>query len=362
MRQFGAFVKKEFFHILRDKRTLLILLGMPVVQIVLFGFAISVEINNINIAVVAPERSETVREIAERIDANPYFTVTEWLDSAADIDSRMQREKIDMAIVFADNFDNDPAMQFVVDAANPNSATIEAAYLSVILKDYFTQKFPTASQAQPIQPNIRMLYNPQMKSSYNFVPGIMGLVFILICALMTSISIVREKERGTMEVLLVSPVKPIYIIFAKMIPYFTISCISLVVILLLSYYVLGVPLAGSIFWLCVISLIYIFLSLTLGLLISTLVRTQVTAMLISIMGLMLPVIMLSGMIFPIDNLPLPLRALSNIVPAKWYISAARKLMVEGLTFRYIATDLAILCGMSLVLITVSLKKFKNRLE
>jgi ABC-2 type transport system permease protein len=207
-----------------------------------------------------------------------------------------------------------------------------------------------------------MLYNPQMKSSYNFVPGIMGLIFILICALMTSVSIVREKETGTMEVLLTSPVKPINIIFAKMIPYFTISCVNLITILLLAFFVLDVPMAGSLFWLCILSLIYIFLSLALGLLISTLVKTQVAAMLGSIMALMLPAIMLSGMIFPVENMPLILQWISNIVPAKWYIAATKKLMIEGVSVHYIIREIAVLSGMSILLIVLALRNFKNRLE
>lgn len=200
-----------------------------------------------------------------------------------------------------------------------------------------------------------------MKSAYNFVPGVMGLLLILICALMTSVSIVREKETGTMETLLVSPVKPVYIIFSKMVPYFTISCFNYITILALAYFVLDVPMAGSIFWLTAASLIYITLALALGLFISTLVEHQATAMVFSVILLMLPVIMLSGMIFPVESMPALLQWVSNIVPAKWYISITRKLMVQGVEFRYIIKELAILAGMTAFMIMIALKNLKNRL-
>lgn len=361
MRQFIAFVRKEFFHILRDKRTMLILLVMPIVMIIIFGFAISTEIRNINVAVIAPERNESVRQITAKIDANEYFTVVGTLNSPNDIDHAMRSGKVDIVVVFDHQFDREPSMQFVVDATNPTTATSEMFYLSSIRSDYFMGKLKGVVSSQPIETNVRMLYNPQMKSSYNFVPGIMGLIFILICAMMTSVSIVREKETGTMEVLLASPVKPLYIILAKMVPYFAISCINLTTILLLAFFLLGIPMVGSLFWLCFISIIYIILSLALGLFISTLVASQVAAMFGSLLGLMLPVLMLSGMMFPIENMPLPLQWLSNIVPARWYISAVRKLMIEGLSFGYIAKELFILLGMTLFLTVVALKKFKNRL-
>lgn len=362
MREFGAFVKKEFFHILRDKRTMLILLVMPVVQIILFGFAISTEIRNINIAIIAPERTESIRQLTQKIDANEYFKVVDWLPTSNQIDREMQNDHIDVTVVFGNHFEKRPSMQFVIDASNPNTGSAEMFYLSGIIRDYY-KNMPNPDAAHPnIESNIRMLYNPQMRSAYNFVPGIMGLIFILICALMTSVSIVREKETGTMEVLLTSPVKPINIIFAKMIPYFTISCVNLITILLLAFFVLDVPMAGSLFWLSLLSLIYIFLSLALGLLISTLVKTQIAAMLGSVMALMLPAIMLSGMIFPIENMPTILQWISHIVPAKWYIAATRKLMIEGVSFRYVVTEMSVLAGFSVVLIAVALKNFKNRLE
>ena len=358
---FVAFIQKEFFHILRDKRTMLILLVMPVVMILIFGFAISTEIRNINVVIVSPNQSESVRQIVEKIEANEYFSVVGTLPSPHQIDRAMRSDRADIALVFDANFEQNASVQLIIDASNPMVASAEMFYLSGIMQAYFANKLQGILPPQSISTNVRMLYNPQMKSSYNFVPGIMGLIFILICAMMTSVSIVREKEVGTMEVLLASPVKPLHIIFAKMIPYFVISCVNLATILLLAYFVLEIPMVGSLFWLCTLSIIYIVLALALGLLISTVVTSQVAAMFGSLLGLMLPVLLLSGMMFPIENMPIPLQVISNVIPARWYIAAVRKLMIEGLAVSYIAKELFILLGMTLFLIIVALKKFKNRL-
>ena len=201
-----------------------------------------------------------------------------------------------------------------------------------------------------------------MKSVYNFVPGVMGLILMLICAMMTSISIVREKETGTMEVLLVSPVRPFFLILSKAVPYFVLSFVNLATILLLSVYVLHVPVAGSLLWLVAVSLLFIFVSLSLGLLISTVTQTQVAAMLASGLMLMMPTMLLSGMIFPVESMPWILQGISALIPARWYIQAVRKLMIQGVDVVNVLSEVAILSGMAVLLITVSLKKFKNRLE
>lgn len=367
MKQFLAFVKKEFYHILRDKRTMLILLVMPVVMIILFGFALTTDVRNINMAILAPEPDHTVRQIVEKLDASDYFTVKGYVDHPGDIDRIFRSGNIDIVLAFGSNFSGDlftsegSRMQIVVDAVDANMAQNYITYTASIISRYYTELFPQTS-GTGIIPNVTLLYNPQMKSSYNFVPGIMGLILMLICAMMTSIAIVKEKETGTMEVLLVSPIRPIYIIMAKMTPYFTLSCINLLTILLLSIFVLGVPVAGSMVALALVSLLYIFTTLALGLLISSVAQLQIVAMLFSAMLLMVPTILLSGMVFPIESMPPVLQAVSCILPPTWYISAVRKLMIEGLPVYYTLKEIAILAVMALVLISISLKKFKNRLE
>ena len=355
MREFGAFVKKEFYHILRDKRTMLIVLVMPVVLIILFGFALSTEVRNVNIAILSPSSDPTVRQIAERLDASEYFTVTQWLDRPEEIDEVMKSGEVQLVVAFGQNFSggmlspDGSQMQLIVDASDANMAQSYTSYASGIIAA-FGNEMASGGTESGILTQVQFLYNPQMKSAYDFVPGIMGLIMMLICAMMTSISIVREKETGTMEVLLVSPVRPIYIVVSKMVPYFVLSCINLATILLLSVFVLGVPVAGSL------------AALWLGLLISTMAQQQVIALMFSGLLLMMPTMLLSGMVFPIESMPWPLRGISCILPARWYITAVRKLMIQGLPMIYAWKEIVILASMAVVLIGASLKKLNNRLE
>lgn len=368
MNVFSAFVIKEFNHILRDQRTILIIIVMPIIQIILFGFALSVEIKNVNIGIIAPDYNENITLLVHKIDANPYFSVKQIIRNHKEADRLMKQGELDAVISFESKFDENtmngtvPNISLVIDATNPNTASMENIYLSSIIQDYIRERRSIQRNPIPLSTNIHYLFNPGMESSYNFVPGIMGLILIIICTMMTSISIVREKERGTMEVLLTSPVKPLYIILAKMVPYFTVSFINLITILLLAFFVLKVPMQGSLLSVIAISVLYILLALALGLLISTLVKTQIAAMLSSIMLLMIPVIMLSGMIFPIESMPRILRYLSDVIPAKWYISAIKKLMIEGLGLSYIVKEISVLLLMTIGLISLSLFKFKNRLQ
>lgn len=367
MKQFVAFVRKEFYHIFRDRRTMLILLVMPIVQIILFGFAITTEVKNVRVAILDPSNDVVTRRIIDRLDASEYFFVTTRLHTPQEVEACFRSGDIDLAVVFGEQFANrvytgEARVQLVADATDPNTATTQAGYAANIISAAGREMLPPGVQAATIVPEVKLLYNPQMKSAYNFVPGVMGLILMLICAMMTSISIVREKEMGTMEVLLVSPVKPLFIILAKAVPYFVLSFVNLATILLLSVYVLHVPVAGSLFWLIVVSLLFIFVSLSLGLLISTLTRTQVAAMLASGLILMMPTMLLSGMIFPIESMPVLLRGISAVLPARWYIQAVRKLMIEGVDVSFVLMEIGILATMAVILITVSFKKFKNRLE
>lgn len=367
MRQFIAFVKKEFYHIFRDRRTMLILLGMPVVQIILFGFAISTEVKNVRLAVLDPSNDMVTRKIIDRLDASEYFTVAARFHSPQEMEAAFLKSEVDMAVVFGERFMDglyagDARVQLIVDATDPNMSTSQVNYATGIISMVGQEMLPPNVSAAHLTPDIKLLYNPQMKSAYNFVPGVMGLILMLICAMMTSISIVREKETGTMEVLLVSPVKPLFIILAKAVPYFVLSFVNLITILLLSVFVLDVPVVGSLFWLITVSLLFIFVSLALGLLISSVTQTQVAAMLASGLMLMMPTMLLSGMIFPIESMPLILQWISDILPARWYIQAVRKLMIEGVPVIFVVKEIGILLLMATVLITVSFKKFKYRLE
>ena len=345
----------------------MILLGMPIVQIILFGFAITTEVKNTKVAVYDPSNDISTQRIINQLGASEYFTIDYFLNNPEDIQEAFMEGKVSLGLIFSQNFNEnlfrtgEASIQLIADATDPNLATTVVSYASNIIAGYQQELLRGNNIPFQIIPEVRMLYNPGMKSAYNFVPGVMGMILMLICAMMTSIAIVREKEMGTMEVLLASPMKPIYVIISKMVPYFVISWVNLITILLLSVYVLGVPISGSLLWLNTLSLIFILVALALGLLISTIVDTQVAAMLVSGMGFMMPVMLLSGMIYPIENMPPILQGISCIIPARWYIAAVKKLMIEGLPVSFVFKELTILTGMAIFIITVSLKKFKTRL-
>ena len=346
---FFAFVIKEAKHILRDKRTMLILFGMPVVLMLLFGFAITTDVKNVRTVVVCSEMSPRTQQAVERLSQSEYFIITQTVNTPHEAERLIRNQKADMALVFA----QDHGVQIMVDGCDPNMAQQWTTYAQQTLAPANSSLFTLHSS---------LLYNPQMRSAYNFVPAIMGMLLMLICAMMTSISIVREKERDTMEVLLVSPVKPLMVIIAKAVPYLVMAFAILITILLMARFVLEVPLAGSLFWIIIVSLIYILLALSLGLLISNVAQTQLVALLLSAMVLLMPVVMLSGMLFPIESMPAVLQWISAVVPPRYYIQAMRKLMIMGVGIREVAQEVAILSGMTILLLTIALKKFKQRLE
>jgi len=368
MKQFLSFVNKEFMHIWRDKRTLLVVIGLPIMQMILFGFAISTEIRNVRFGIFNPKKDAVTLKLEEHFKNNKYFSYVEDIQDPNHYTDYFKQDKVDMILVFDNHFEyklthqRKAHIQILTDGIDPNSATAIANYANQIIQKYQQETAVQVPSGNIIIPQVKLLYNPQMKSAFNFVPGVMGLVLTIICAMMTAVSIVREKERGSMEVLLVSPIKPIYIMISKMLPYLVISGIIMLLIILLSKFMLGVPMAGSYVTFCFISLIFVIAMLAMGLLISTLVDNQVIALLISGMGLMMPTALLSGMIFPIDNMPWLLRSISFFLPARWFISAIRKVMIEGLEFVYIYKEFIMLCIMTFVLLVVSLKKFKIRLE
>ena len=347
MKQFISFVIKEAKHILRDKRTMLILFGMPIVMMLIFGFAITNDVKNVRTVVVTSQMDYQTQQAVERLAASEYFTMTATVPTPKDAELMIRSQKADLAIVFS----KDHAIQFIVDGSDPNMAQQWTAYAQQVIVN-----------GQWSVVNVKLLYNPRMKSAYNFVPAIMGMLLLLICAMMTSVSIVREKERGTMEVLLVSPVRPLMIIVAKVVPYLLLALVILAVILLMSATVLDVPLQGSLGWILVVSLIYILLALSLGLLISNIAQTQFVALLVSAMVLLLPTVMLSGMLFPVESMPAVLQWVSAVIPPRYYIQAMRKLMIMGVGIQEVWQEVLVLIWMTALLLTISLAKFNKRLE
>ena len=367
MSQFLVFVQKEFYHIFRDRWTTIIVLSLNILMIILFGFGINTEIRNTRFMVFSPSKDVVTQQIINKISSSEYFIFEGYLNTPTDAEEIFKKGKIGLIIVFEDNFSknfvppNKAQIEFLSDASDPNTAFVTTNYAANIVNFYIQEQMQDSEIPFMIKPEIKLLYNPAMKSAYSTVPGIMGLVLMLVCAMMTSVSITREKEFGAMEVLLVSPMKPVILIISKIIPYFILSTLNLTTILILAYYVLRVPINGSLILLILFSFLFITVSLSLGLLISTVAKTQLVALLVSGMGLMLPTIMLSGLMFPIESMPKLLQYLSHIIPAKWYIIGIRNVMIKGLGVLSIINEIIILSGFALLLITVSLKKFKIRL-
>lgn len=359
MKEFWSFIIKETQHIMRDRRTMMILFGMPIILMLIFGFAISTDVRNVRTVVVMSQIDHQTQRMINALDESEYFKVLYKVHTPAEAEQLIRNQKADMGIVFSTDFaSKHGGVQLITDGTDPNMAQQYNNYASQIMG---TQLMNVMQRKAPNAIALKMLYNPQMKSSYNFVPGIMGILLMLICAMMTSISIVREKERGTMEVLLVSPVRPFLIILAKAVPYLVLAFVVLLAILLMSRYVLFVPIAGSLWLILLVSTIYIFMALSLGLLISTIAKTQMAALLMSAVMLLMPCTMLSGMMFPIESMPHVLQWVAALIPPRYYISAMRKLLIMGVSFRYVLSEVVTLLGMTALFLTVALLKFNKRL-
>lgn len=367
MKQLFLFAKKECLHILRDRRTLIILIFMPIVQIILYGFALTNEIKNSNIAILDQSKDEATTAISTEINASRYFSLVKNLHSYQDIEATFRQGRIRLAVVFPKGFREDllhanaAQIQLIADASDPNTANTLTHYATAIINDYQQAINNEEQLPYTIKTQVRMLYNPELKGAYNFVPGVMALVLMLVCAMMTSMAIVKEKEMGTMEVLLVSPLKPLLVILAKTIPYMLVSLLNITSILLLGVYVLQVPISGSLTLLITESILFTITSLSLGILISNSARTQQSAMFFSMMSLFLPTLLFSGFLFPVENMPYPLQVISNIVPAKWYYIIVKEVMIKGLGLTAVWKETIILVVMTLLLLGISIRNFKIRL-
>jgi ABC-2 type transport system permease protein len=368
MKQFLIFIRKEFAHVLRDRKTLLILFGMPVVQILIFGFALTSEVKDARIVIMDQAQDAASRQIISKIEASRYFEVDKTVRSNQEMKEALKQGDIRLAVIFPTNFNydlvhqNDARIQVIADATDPNNATTLTSYISSIIQDYQADFNKTNNIPYRIVPEIRFLYNPELKGAPNYVPGVMALVLMLVCVMMTAVSIVKEKETGTMEILLVSPFSPLKVIVAKAVPYLILSLVNVVSILLLSVFVLDLPVNGSILLLFAESTLFIITCLVIGIFISVKTNTMQVAMLISLMGMMLPTILFSGFMFPIENMPVPLQVISNVIPAKWYYIIVKDIMIKGLGFSAIWKETLILAGITIVMLVISLKSFKIRLS
>ncbi|GAA0550826.1 ABC transporter permease [Chitinophaga japonensis] len=368
MRQFFVFARKEFYHIFRDKRTLLILFGMPVVQIILFGFAITNEIKNADIAVLDQSRDYYSTRLVQKLTAGGYFRIDRRLQSHRTIEDAFREGRIKMAVVIPPEFGQSffhlkkAQVQLLADAGDPNTATTLINYASSIIGNYQQELNGQTQLPLTIDTTVTMQYNAALKSVFLFVPGVMTLILLLVSAMMTSITIAREKELGTMEILLVSPLPPPLIVLGKVVPYIVLSFINALMILALGVFLFGMPIRGSMVLLLMECVLFVLTSLSLGILISTVTDKQQTAMMASMMGLLMPTTLLSGFIFPIESMPLPLQWLSNLMPAKWFIIILKDIMLKGAGLEVIWLQTLVLCGMTLLFVAMSIRNFKTRLS
>jgi ABC-2 type transport system permease protein len=365
---FLMFVRKEFYHIFRDKRTLLILFGMPVLQVILFGFAITNEINDASIVVLDQSKDESTRQITQKLVSSGYFFLDHELHSSAELEKAFSSGKVKMAIVYGPGFGESfrrgggAEVQLIADATDPNTANVLTSYATAIIRGWQAERLGINQLPLTIKTDYQMTYNPELKGVFLFVPGVMAMILMMVSAMMTSIAVTKEKEIGTMEVLLVSPLSPPVIIIGKVVPYLALGVINAAVIVAMGVFVFGIPINGSPVLLMAEALLFVVTTLGLGILISTVAKSQQTAMLFSLSGLMLPTILLSGHIFPVENMPVLLQVISNIIPAKWFIIIVKNIMLKGSGFGDIWKETLILLGMATGFIGISIYRFKIRLE
>ncbi|MCU0377857.1 MAG: ABC transporter permease [Bacteroidales bacterium] len=368
MKRFMAFVRKEFLHIFRDYRTLIILFGLPAAQILIFGYAVRTDLTNASIAVLDNAHDEVSSELIMKLEASEFFTLSHNIKSYSEIDEVFRQGKIKAVIVFPEELsarltrDGNVTVSIIADGSEPNTASLVTGYTTAILNDWSATLTNKVTESLPvINTEVKMYFNPNLESQFMFVPGVITLILILVCALMTSVTIVREKEFGTMEVLLVSPLKPWQIVIGKVAPYFFLSLVNVIVILIMAWFVFGLPVMGSISLLMAECMLYILLGLAIGILVSTSVQKMENAIFISFLTLMLPSLLLSGFIFPIENMPKGYDYFSMLLPPRWFVEIIRSVMIKGSGFSFVWKETLILVLMTVFFIVLSARKFKVRL-
>jgi drug efflux transport system permease protein len=374
MNALKGLLQKEVFHILRDRRTLIVLIALPVVQVVLFGFAIRTDIDGVRLAVVDSAPDYATMALRDRFASAGVFRTVSVVARTADLDPLFQNGQAQQGIVFKPGFAADlargePAQILIVtDATEPNTGSLLQAYAQAVIDGYQRELSASAPSSavrasrMVIAPDVRVRFNPTRASSNLFVPGLMAFVLTIVSSMMTAISITREKETGTMEAMLVSPLRPLEIIVGKVAPYLVIGFVSAIAIIVEARLVFRVPLRGSLLLLLFEAALFILVSLSLGILVSARTSSQRLAMMAALLGTMLPNVLLSGFIFPVESMPWLLRILSNIVPGRWFVAIARGIMLKGVGLAYVWRETLILAVMAGVLLAASVHSFKERLE
>lgn len=368
MNRFLAFLRKEFYHIFRDPRTLIILFGIPIAQLLLFGFVMTNEVRNVKIAIIDHSKDDLSKRLTQRLLSSGFFQLAAIPSSESEYENLFRSNKVKEIVIFEPDFarhlikEGKAGIQVIADASEPNTAQLIVNYTTAITNDFVKSEFLKTQALSGIDIKVRMLFNENMRDAYNYIPGLIAVILMLISAMMTAITIAREKETGTMEILLASPLKPIQIILGKVAPYMILSIVNALMVLVLGILVFEVPIVGSFALLLGEILLYIFLALTLGIMISTFVNSQLAALALSGFVLMLPSILLSGFIFPVKNMPVPLQIVANLMPPRWFIEISRTVMLKGGSLNIVLLHTFVLLAMSALCILISMRKFKIRLE
>lgn len=359
-------LRKEFIHILRDRITLLLVLAMPIALVLLLGFTISTEIRNAKVSILDFSKDSYSKLLVEKIIASGYFQVVSYPETESEIDRDFKNKNVKMAVIIPFNFEESlekeksVTLQIINDVSDLNVASILNNYINSVINDFTMDYNDHSTGALPIEMTIKMQYNPESSSVYMFVPGIITLIMIIITALMSSITLSREMETGTMRMLLITPVKKIYVVIGKVIPYMILSFISTIMIILISVFVFKMPVEGNIALLLFICVVFMLASASFGLMISALVKSQLEAMMVTMMGLFLPTVLLSGFLFPLDNMPFIFQILADVFPAKWFVILLKDVMIKGSGIKEVWFYILILLVMAIILITISLLQIDKR--
>lgn len=364
LKVFFAFVKKETFHILRDVRTLVILFGMPIALVLIFGYTVSNEFKGASMSIVDMAQDDLSHALVDHLTSSGHFSLVDVSNNMDELDRAFKKGKVKLGVVIPSDFerqfyrDKKTSVQLITDATEPNYAVTLDNYATRMIKAFQMQKAEGPTPLYQIDIQTRMYYNPKLVGAYNFIPGVVALILMLICAMMTSLTLAKEKELGTMDLLLVSPLPPALIIIGKVTPYVVLSFISALVVFAMGYFIFGVPVKGSLILLLGTTLLYLMVALALGILISTKAETQQTAMMTSLFTLLLPTMLLSGFIFPIASMPSLLQYISKIIPAKYFIIIEKAIMLKGSGWDAIAFPTMVLFIMMMVLFLAALRNFK----
>jgi ABC-2 type transport system permease protein len=361
---FLAFVRKEIYHILRDTRTLVILFGMPIALVLIFGYTITNEFTGASMAIYDEAKDELSLSLIDHLKSSGHFQLMETPQSIQQLEEAFQLGVVKIGIIIPANFeqsfyrDKSTSVQIITDATEPNYASTLNNYASNMIRDFQMEKSNAPRMPYQIEIKTQMYYNPKLIGAYNFVPGVVALILMLICAMMTSLTIAKEKEMGTMDLLLTSPLPPIIIILGKVTPYAVLSFISALMVFAMGYFIFEVPVIGSLPLLLIMTLLYLLVALVLGVFISTKAKTQQVAMVMSMFALLLPTMLLSGFIFPIASMPGLLQYISKIIPAKYFIIIEKAIMLKGAGWEAIYSSSLVLVFMIIVLLLATWKSFK----